>query len=123
MKKGIKAKDIDEYLAAVPVEARNTLEKIRSAIKAAAPKAVERISYQIPTFDYLGPLVGFAAFKKHCSFYVMSYKVMDIFKEELKPYDKATATIRFPADKPLPLSLVEDIVKARVEENEARKMK
>jgi uncharacterized protein YdhG (YjbR/CyaY superfamily) len=123
MKMGIAAKDIDEYLAALPEETKNTLEKFRTLIKNTAPQAVEKISYRVPTFYYLGPFVGFAAFKKHCSFFVMSYKVMDMFKEELKPYDKSTATIRFPADKPLPESLVTNIIKARIAENEAIKNK
>jgi uncharacterized protein YdhG (YjbR/CyaY superfamily) len=117
-KKAVPAKDIDEYLSLVPIDVRDTLEKLRSTIKTIAPKAVEKISYQIPTFNYLGPLVGFAAFKNHCSFYVMSHEVMNMFKEELKSYDTATATIRFSADKPLPELLVKKIVKARIEENE-----
>lgn len=120
MKKDIPAKNIDEYLAALPAETKITLEKLRALIKNTAPQAVVKISYRVPTFYYLGPLVGFAAFKEHCSFFVMSYKVIDMLKEELKPYDKSTATIRFPADKPLPESLVVNIVKARIEENEAR---
>jgi uncharacterized protein YdhG (YjbR/CyaY superfamily) len=123
MKKGIPAKNIDEYLATLPEETKNTLEKLRTLIKNTAPQAVEKISYQVPTFFYLGPLVGFAAFKNHCSFFVMSYKVMDLFKEELKPYDKSTATVRFPADKPLPESLVTNIIRARIAENEAIKNK
>ena len=123
MKMGIPAKDIDEYLAALPEETKNTLEKLRTLIKNTAPQAVEKISYKVPTFYYLGPLVGFAAFKKHCSFFVMSYKVMDMFKEDLKPYDKSTATVRFPADKPLPEPLVVNIVKARIAENEMVKNK
>jgi uncharacterized protein YdhG (YjbR/CyaY superfamily) len=123
MKMGIPAKDIDEYLAALPEQTKNTLEKLRTLIKNIAPQAIEKISYQVPTFYYLGPLVGFAAFKNHCSFFVMSHKVMDMFKEELKPYDKSTATVRFSADKPLPESLVANIVKARIAENEAIKNK
>jgi uncharacterized protein YdhG (YjbR/CyaY superfamily) len=123
MKMDIPAQDINEYLAALPEETKNTLEKLRTLIKNTAPQAVEKISYQVPTFYYLGPLVGFAAFKNHCSFFVMSHKVMDMFKEELKPYDKSTATIRFPADQPLPESLVANIVKARITENEAIKNK
>lgn len=120
-KKAVLAKDIDEYLTTIPIDARKTLEKLRSTIRAVAPKAVEKISYHIPIFNYLGPLVGFAAFKNHCSFFIMSYKVMDMFKKELKPYEKATATIHFSADNPLPALLVKRLVKARIEENEAKK--
>lgn len=65
-------------------------------------------------------LVGFAAFKNHLSFFVMSPSLMDAHKDELKAYDTAKATIRFQADKSLPTALVKKLVKARIEENEAR---
>ena len=117
------ARTVDDYLAALPEEARATLEKLRKTIKAAAPKAVEVISYQIPTFRYHGSLVAFAAFKGHCSFFVMSLAVMDAHKDELKPYETAKATIHFPADQPLPAALVKKLVKARMEVNEAGKEK
>jgi uncharacterized protein YdhG (YjbR/CyaY superfamily) len=113
------SQDVDAYLAAVPEEARTTLEKLRQTIKAAAPKATETISYQIPTFKYHGPLVAFAAFKGHCGFYVMSPSVMDAHKDELESYDTAKATIRFPPDQPLPPTLVK-LVRARIAENENR---
>ena len=66
------AKNVDEYLAAAPEEVRPVLEKLRRTIRAAAPNAEEVISYQIPMFKYHGPLVLFAAFRNHCSFYVVS---------------------------------------------------
>jgi uncharacterized protein YdhG (YjbR/CyaY superfamily) len=112
--------EIDDYLAAVPDEARATLEKLRKTIRAAAPKATETISYRIPTFKYHGPLVAFAAFPNHCSFFPMSPSVMEAHKDELKPYETSKGTIRFPAHKPLPAALVKKLVKARIAENEAR---
>jgi len=114
------AKNVDEYLAAVPDEVRPVLEKLRKTIRSAAPKAEEVISYQIPMFKYHGPLVFFAAFRNHCSFYVVSKPIMDVFTSELKPWDTSGTTIHFSAKNPLPASLVKKIVKARIEENEAR---
>ena len=114
------AKNVDEYLAAAPEEARPVLEKLRKTIRAAAPMAEEVISYQIPTYRYHGPLVHFAAFKSHCSFFGVSKPVMDRFSSELTPWDTSGTTIHFSAKNPLPASLVKKIVKARVEENEAR---
>jgi len=123
MKRGPVAADIDEYLATVPPKARAALQKLRKTIRAAAPKAVEKISYQMPIFMYQGMLVGFAAFKEHCSFFVMGTSVMRAHKNELKPYPTAKATIRFPAEKPLPAALVKKLVRARIKENEARRKK
>jgi uncharacterized protein YdhG (YjbR/CyaY superfamily) len=117
------AKDVDGYLAAVSAEARAALEKLRKTIRAAAPKATETISYRIPVFKYQGPLVGFAAFKKHCSFFPMSPAVMAAHRRELQGYETSKGTIRFAADKPLPATLVRKMVRARVRENEARRKK
>ena len=63
------SKEVDAYLATVPEEARAALEQLRKTIRAAAPKATEVISYQIPTFKHYGMLVSFAAWKEYCSFY------------------------------------------------------
>lgn len=117
--KSAPVRDVDEYLAGVPKEARATLEKLRKTIKAAAPMASEVISYQMPMYKHHGMVVGFAAFKNHCSLFPGS-AVMDAHKEELKRYDTSKGTIRFPVDKPLPAALVKKLVKARIDENEAR---
>ena len=114
------SRDIDDYLATVPEEARAALEKLRETIKSAAPEASEVISYRIPTFNYHGPLVGFAAFKDHSSFFVMSTKVMKKHKHDLKPYDTAKGTVRFSTGKPLPAALVKKLVRARIIENDER---
>jgi uncharacterized protein YdhG (YjbR/CyaY superfamily) len=117
-KKRTPPKSIDDYLAALPEDARAALENLRKTIKAAAPKATEVISYQIPAFKHHGLLVSFAAFKNHCSFYPMSPDVMRAHAADLKGYDISKGTIHFPADRPLPATLVRKLVKARIVENE-----
>ncbi len=114
------ANNVDEYLAAVPSEVQPVLEKLRKTIRSAAPQAEEVISYQIPTYKYHGPLIHFAAFRNHCSFLAVSKPILDRFSSELEPWDTSGATIHFSAKNPLPASLVKKIVKARIEENEAR---
>ena len=118
-KQSASVQTVDDYLAALPEAARATLEKLRKTIKAAAPKATEGISYQMPMFKHHGMLVGFAAFKDHCSFFPGA-KPVATFKAELKDYKTSKGTIRFPIGKPLPAALVKKIVKARIEENETR---
>ena len=123
-KDGGAPKNTDEYLAAVPEPARGTLNKIRAAIRAAAPaEATEAIGYGMPTFRYKGALVGFAAFSNHCSFFPMGGSVIETFRSELKAYETSKGTIRFPVDKPLPAALVKKLVKARVAQNESRKVR
>ena len=112
---------VEDYLSQVPEEARAALEKLRKMIKAAAPNTTETISYQMPTFKYQGrALMGFAAFKNHCSLFPYSKTVLETLEEELKPFDTSKgATIRFTADKPLPAALVKKLVKTRMQEIEA----
>jgi uncharacterized protein YdhG (YjbR/CyaY superfamily) len=113
---------VEDYLSGVPQEARGALEDLRKTIQTAVPEATESISYQMPTFRYRGrPLVGFAAFKNHCSFFPMSPKVLDAHKEELASFQTSKGTIRFTADKPLPAALVTKLVKAGIRETETRK--
>ena len=119
VKPGATPQTVDDYLAALPEEARATLEKIRKAIKAAAPKATEVISYQMPMYKHHGMLVGFAAFKDHCSFFPGANPVAT-HKDELKAYETSKGTIRFPIGKPLPAALVKKLVKTRIAENEKR---
>ena len=110
-----------EYLAGVPDDARAALEKLRSTIKAASPKAEEGIGWGMPMFRYHGLLVGFAAFKDHCSFFPMNATLIEDFKKELAPYVTTKGTIHFSAAKPLPAALVKEIVRARMRQNEASK--
>jgi len=75
----------------------------------------------MPTFKHKGPLVYNAAFKDHRSFFPPSVAVMHRFADELKGLDTTgKCTIRFPTRKPLPVALVQKLVRARVAENEAR---
>ena len=113
---------VDEYLANVPEPARTTLNKTREIIRSVVPpEAAEVISYGMPAFRYNGALVGYAAFKDHCSFFPMNASLIVKFKDELKGYSTAKGTIRFPSDKPLPPALLKKLVKARVAENELKK--
>jgi uncharacterized protein YdhG (YjbR/CyaY superfamily) len=112
---------VEAYLARVPEPARTTLEKVRATVRSAAPKeATEGMSYGMPAFRYMGALVGYAAFKDHCSFFPMSAVLIDSMKEELKGYRTSKGTLQFPMDKPLPAALVKKMVKARVTANEAK---
>jgi uncharacterized protein YdhG (YjbR/CyaY superfamily) len=114
-------KTVDEYLANVPGEQRAALERLRTIIKAAAPKATEYIGYGMPMYKHEGMLVSFAAFKNHLSFFVMSLALVRRFAADLVKYDPGKGTIHFQSDKPLPKALVTRLVKARIAENETRR--
>lgn len=107
---------IDEYIAAFPAEVQTMLKALRATIKAAAPDAQEKISYQMPTFALHGNLVHFAAYKKHIGFYPTPSGIQ-AFKDELVDYASSKGAVQFPLDAPLPLELIGRIVRYRVEEN------
>ena len=109
---------IDAYIASFPEETQALLEAMRATIRAAAPEAEEKISYQMPTFFLQGNLVHFAAFKQHIGFYPAPRGIEE-FKEELSTYKGAKGSVQFPFDQPLPLDLVARIVRFRVAENMA----
>ncbi|MDI6807557.1 MAG: DUF1801 domain-containing protein [Candidatus Eisenbacteria bacterium] len=115
------ATNVGNYLATLPQEVKATLENLRQAIKAAAPKAEEVISYQVPTYKYHGPLVHFVARKNYCSFIVASKTTLTTFEIDLKAYDTSGTTIHFSVRKPLSASLVKKIVKTRIKENDNAK--
>jgi uncharacterized protein YdhG (YjbR/CyaY superfamily) len=123
-KRNVARKNTDEYLAAVPEPARSTLTRIRAMIRSAVPpEATEVISYRIPTFRYKGPLVGFAAFPNHCSFFPMSSSVLERFENDLQGLETSKGTIRFPVDQPLSAALVKKVVKSGIAQNELKKQR
>jgi len=118
MKSGAAAKTVDEYLASTPEPARSTLKHVRAVIQSVVPKeATEVISYGMPMFKFNGMLVGYAAFKNHCSLFPTGSGVIEKFAKDLKRYKTSRGTIQFPSDQPLPDAVIKKIVKQRVKEN------
>jgi uncharacterized protein YdhG (YjbR/CyaY superfamily) len=114
--------EVEAYLAKVPEPARATLEKVRATIRSVVPaETTEVLSYGMPSFRYKGGLVGYAAFKDHCSFFPMNAALIDSMKEDLKGYRTSKGTLQFAVDKPLPVALLKKMVKTRIADNEKRK--
>jgi uncharacterized protein YdhG (YjbR/CyaY superfamily) len=120
MEMKISSKNVDAYLKTFTGQQRETLDKVRAAIKTAAPKAEEVISYGIPAYKQNGMIAYFAGFKNHCSYFPGSYAVIKQFEKELKSYKVSKGTIQFPIDKPLSSSLIKKMVQAKIKENELK---
>jgi|HubBroStandDraft_6_1064221.scaffolds.fasta_scaffold318579_2 uncharacterized protein YdhG (YjbR/CyaY superfamily) len=112
-----KAKDVDEYIASAPKEARSKLKEMRKIIKEVAPKAEETISYGMPYYGYHGRLAYFAWFKDHVSLFAMP-PIPDAYKKKLNVTGKST--IQFSFDQKLPNALIRKLVKARAKKNETK---
>lgn len=111
-----KINSVDGYLKSLPAEQKTALERVRDVIRSAAPEAEEGISYGIPAYKYYGLLVGFAAYKSHCTFFVMNNTYIDAH-DELDRYDHSKSGIHFSPEKPLPVALIKRIIRDRMKEN------
>jgi uncharacterized protein YdhG (YjbR/CyaY superfamily) len=110
---------VDEYIASFPETTQAKLRELRVVIRAAAPEAEEKISYQMPTFYLKGNLVYYAGWKKHIGFYAIPSANV-AFKDELAAYTVSKGAVQFPLDQPLPVDLITRMVRFRVAENLAR---
>jgi len=112
---------VDAYIKAAPKTVQPMLRDLRQAIKAAAPKAEEKLSYGMPFYVYHGRLIYFAAHRNHVGMYPIIGREKDLYAKELKPYLAAKATLQFPIGQPLPIALVKKVVKQRARENGANR--
>jgi uncharacterized protein YdhG (YjbR/CyaY superfamily) len=111
--------NIDEYISGFSPDVQETLEKVRSTIRSAAPEAEETISYRIPAFTQNGVLVYFAAFKNHIGFYP-PVKGDAALTKALSQYAGEKGNLQFPLDQAIPYALIKRIVKLRVKQNMAK---
>lgn len=113
------ANDINEYISRFPQPVQQKLTQLRELIRKHAPLAVEKISYQMPTFYLNGNLVHFAAHTNHIGFYPTSSGISH-FQRELSGYKNSKGAVQFPMDAPLPSELIARIVEFRVQENSSK---
>jgi uncharacterized protein YdhG (YjbR/CyaY superfamily) len=107
---------VDEYILKFPGDVQRKLQQIRLIVRKAAPQAIEKISYGVPTFYLQGNLIHYAAYSNHIGFYPTPSGIAN-FKEELSPYKHAKGSVQFPLAQSLPADLIEKIVRFRVQEN------
>jgi uncharacterized protein YdhG (YjbR/CyaY superfamily) len=114
-----KPTSVDAYIDQAPPETKEKLTTLRSIIMSEVPDAVEKISYGMPYYGYKGRLAYFAVFKHHIGLYITPPIIAD-HQKELKGYVTATATVQFPLDKALPVTLIRKLISARKKLNDSR---
>ena len=112
----IKAGTVDEYITNFPKQVQELLESLRTTIKKSASHAAEVISYNMPAYKYHGMLVYFAGYKNHIGFYATPAG-NNKFKSELSRYKQGKGSVQFPLNEEIPLDLIFQIIKFKVEDN------
>lgn len=108
---------VEDYIAEFPKEIQNKLRLVHHTILNNAPNAIESISYGMPAYKLnKKPLVYFGGFAKHIGFYATPTGHKK-FESQLSKYKQGKGSVQFPFDKDLPIDLIAEIVKFRVEEN------
>jgi uncharacterized protein YdhG (YjbR/CyaY superfamily) len=112
--------DVDGYISQFPADVQAILEKVRATISHAAPEAEEVLSYQMPAFRQHGFLVYFAAWKKHIGLYppISGDRALE---KAFAPYAGPKGNLHFPLDEPIPLDLMQRIVKLRVKQDSEKR--
>ncbi len=112
-----KVESVDQYIKSFPAATQKLLKQLRTTIKKTVAGAEEVISYNMPAYKYQGMLVYFAAYEKHIGFYPMPSAITK-FKKEFLVYKSAKGSVQFPLNEPLPVKLIEEVLKFRLKENE-----
>lgn len=114
-------KTVDEYIKYQPKEVATRLKEVRKIVAANAPKAEEKISYNMPYYGFNGRFLYFAGYPKHIGFYPMPSAITKFKKEIEKKYKWAKGSVQFPHDKPLPVGLIKKMVQFRYKEKSVLK--
>jgi len=116
----VKSSDVDSYFASFPRNVQALLKKVRRTIRAAAPRAEEVISYNIPAYRQNGMLVYFAGFKNHIGLYP-PVRGNAALARAVARYAGPKGNLQFPYDEPLPLTLIARIVRYKVKQNNKKR--
>ena len=113
----MKFTSISEYVSTLPENAQMAMGEIIATIKANVPDAEEHISYNMPAFKVNGEyFIHFSAWKNHIGMYPIPAG-NEAFQKQIEPYRSAKSSLNFPLAQPMPIKLIEKVIKFRISEN------
>ncbi len=108
---------VEKYIDGFTGKTKDYLRQMRQLVLENAPEAEESLSYGMPAYKLnRKPLVYFGGYDKHIGFYATP-SGHSTFTQKLAAYKQGKGSVQFPLDQPLPLQLVGEIVRFRVQEN------
>ena len=111
--------DVDAYIQNAPPAQQDMLRQLRELVRRAAPTAVERLSYGMPSYLCAGQrLLHFASATKHVAVYGLAHVDADV-PEELRGYLDHRSTLRFRPERPLPAAAIEKAIRRTARELQA----
>jgi uncharacterized protein YdhG (YjbR/CyaY superfamily) len=110
---------VDAYIRAFPADVQALLQSIRAAARAAAPQAEERLSYRMPSLFQHGVLLHYDTFKQHIGLFPPVTE--PVLREKAARYAGPKGNLQLPLNEPMPLALIGEIVRERLQANRARR--
>lgn len=118
------SKDVESFIEAAPKAVQPKLRELRTAIREAAPDAVENISYGMLFYSFRGEsgfgarLCYFGLLKKNAVFYTRP-AFLEEYEEEVEPYRSTKSALHFRLDRPIPVRLIKKLVRNGVKKHTA----
>jgi uncharacterized protein YdhG (YjbR/CyaY superfamily) len=89
---------------------------LRATLRKLLPHADEAIKYGMPCFVVEGKgVAAYDAFKDHCSYFPMGGTILTRVSGIPEGWATSKGTLQFPPDRPLPVALVKELVRARLD--------
>lgn len=112
---------IESYFNNYNQDVQNILREIQKITREFAPNAIEKISYNIPSFNENGVILYYAAFKNHFSIYPPIHGDEELLNA-VKPYANEKGNLLFKYKNEIPWGLIEKVILRRIEENSQKQI-
>lgn len=105
-----KPQTIDEYIQGFDFETQKPLLIVRNCLKEALPEAIEKISWNMPTYWDGRSIIHFAGHKHHIGLYPGPEAITHFSKElHALGYKYSKGAIQLPYHHPLPCELIKEM--------------